>query len=194
MELDTLSDAATVASAIVAAVATIVAAWALTYARRQLRENSRIAHETTALTAYREYLRLCFDQPELSSARLAENFVGVAGWDGVLTKLTPESERYLWMLTILLNTCELVLIAEPEDATWRAALADQVRYHDASLSAVWPEWRGHYDGRLQRLVEEVLTPAQSAGARAPSGVEGGAHGRLLEDEVGVARDGGPRRD
>ena len=156
MSWNDAADVAAVASAIVAAVGMIIAAGALLYAHKQIRANSAVARETTALTAYREYLRLCFDRPDYSSATLAARMIGAHQWDGVLDRLSPESERYLWMLTILLNTCEQVLAAEPTDEQWRSALGAQLSYHEGPLEQVWPSWRLHYGEALRDLVESAL--------------------------------------
>ena len=158
MSPEDLSDWATVLSSGAAVLTLGVAVVALAYARRQIDANSETARETTALTAYREYLRLCFDFPEYSSSHLAAEALKVQNWNGITEKLTPKSERYLWMITILLNTCEQVLAAEPEDPEWRSALRDQLSYHEAALQHVWPLWRAHYGGPLRELIEGRALP------------------------------------
>ena len=156
MNWENASDIAGVVSAAMAVIAGGVAAFALLYARRQIRSGTEIARETTALTAYREYLRLCVEHPEFSCSSLALAKLKRTNWQGVLKNITPDSERYMWVLSTLLNTCELVLTAEPDQRQWRSVLLAQLSYHIGTLEEVWPAWQSHYGREMRALVEEAL--------------------------------------
>ena len=57
------------------------------------------------------------------------------------------------MVSILLNTCEQVLAAEPDDLIWRQTLRKQIFYHRPLLAEVWPTWSKDYGDAMHQLVD-----------------------------------------
>jgi hypothetical protein len=137
-------------------IQTWLTAAALAFAYTQIRANRRLSRESSALTAYREYLKLCLEHPNLSSWTLfAREHEGIKP-AAIKDVLNSESERYLWFLSILLETCEGMLNDVPDSDHWRLALANQLKYHRKALEVLWREWRETYSKPMQTFVDEVL--------------------------------------
>ena len=149
--------AATIVGGFATGVAAGVGIAALFPATRQFQENARIARETVALNAYNDYLRIAFENPEFCCAHLAAKKIGIGSWTGIQGKVTPESEKYLWYLSILLNAAEQIVSNVPLSDTWINTIRDQFRYHYSPLKEIWPIWQSHYEGDIKRLVDEVMT-------------------------------------
>ncbi|HEY0437482.1 MAG TPA: hypothetical protein VGC92_12645, partial [Phenylobacterium sp.] len=60
------------------------------------------SRRAAALDRWNGYLRLCFDNPEYSSVALASARLPRKSVAGLADQMTPESEKYLWFLSILL--------------------------------------------------------------------------------------------
>ena len=146
-----ISAAATVVTAIVAIVA-------VAYARRQV----EMAQQSTALTTWDQYLRLCFDHPTYSSGDLVRPLMKDQTFRSVWDQGTEASEKYLWFLSITLNSCEKVLLNIKAPQEWWDTLAEQVEYHAEAMEELWPRWRKGYSEQMDRLVQDGLARASNA--------------------------------
>lgn len=151
---------ADLASAVATTATAFIAGFALWFARRQIHSSEKISREASALEAYREYLRLCFDFPEYSSSELALETIGRKSFIQITAKVTRESEKYLWFVGILLNSAEQILHHATGQEAWRSVLKSQLSYHTPVLKVIWPDFRFGYSRRMQRLVDEVLANAR----------------------------------
>ena len=84
----------------------LVAAW---YARSQITAGLQASRESSAMDAYRSYLALCIERPELSSSLLYLKKTGCGSFKGITKELSEDSERYLWFVSNLLNTGEQIV-------------------------------------------------------------------------------------
>ncbi|ANL38310.1 hypothetical protein [Rhizobium phaseoli] len=138
------------------AISALAAVGALCYAVIQVSATKRLARESDALQAHREYLSLCLEHPGLSSSLLFAKNQKIRSFDEIDTMLSPETEAYLWFLSIVLNTCEQILENVAAKGPWRRILHNQLRIHWPALEKMWPKWENAYGGRLRRLMAEVL--------------------------------------
>jgi hypothetical protein len=130
---------------------------ALLAAYFQIRANAKSQREAVALQAHRDYLRLCFDNPEFSSTHAFRVRFGDApfrGSDGSYRSM--EGERYQWFLSILLNTCEQVLLHLEKSEDWRETMRRQLTYHAHALEECWPRWKAMYGEELDILVQQAI--------------------------------------
>ena len=132
------------------------AAIALVFAGIQVLQIRSSTRETTAIESYRAYLRHCCDKPHLSSWSVFSKWSGIHSPDGICEREEEKAEAYLWFLSEVLWTCELVLNASRNDASWRTAIQLQLSYHDASINEVWEKWRDTHTKTLQEIVDKVL--------------------------------------
>ncbi|WP_132955328.1 hypothetical protein [Rhizobium sp. BK251] len=151
-----LRDCADVAGNLATVATALIAGGALWFAWRQISENRKISRESGALGAYRDYLRLCFDFPQYSSAKMALREIGAEDFSGIECDLTKRSEKYLWFLSILLNTAEQILLDVEAEGEWRIVLKWQLHYHHPALQEIWPGSQFGYSGAMRKLVDEVL--------------------------------------
>ena len=150
-----VGDAATAATFVVAFASAV-------FAVGQVRGQARVAREIRATEAWDNYLRLCVDQPELSSVSAFQNeYRRSPNLD--YRQNSKEDEKYLWFLSVLLNASEQVLLSAPNWRRWRDAIADQLSYHAAVLDVVWSGsaesgqgWMHHYSERMRSIVRDVL--------------------------------------
>jgi hypothetical protein len=143
------------------AIAAAIALAAVILAFCQISINRRQAHETLAMEAYRALLQMCFEHPQYSSAELYAKDVKLCRnvQEINLGEESVESERYLWFLSILLNTCEEILESVAPDPAWEAVIGVQLSYHEYSLQILWPEWYKYYGDELQQRVNLLLAEA-----------------------------------
>ena len=130
---------------------------ALWYARTQIKSSRQVALEQEAQTVYSDYLRLCIEYPEFSSATLAKKTLKIENFKGIEDVLTADSERYLWILSYMLSACEKIRLTCPGDHDWEAAIRSQISYHRSALSETWAKSKKHYSPELRLLVDDVLS-------------------------------------
>lgn len=152
----TLSQWATIVGGFGTGVAVVVAMAAIVPAVMQISNGRRLTHEANALHAHREFLTLCFDNPEFSSTELFKKAFPNIVLAQIGSALVPASEKYLWFLSIMLNTCEQILNSVSSEGPWSKVVEAQISYHAEALKYVWPEWRSHYGIEIQDLVGTVL--------------------------------------
>lgn len=134
--------------AVATIVAVIVAIW-------QLRSNRRVACEDFARQIWLDYLKIGLENPELGETRCAlARFPGVTAKDLILGDREC-SQKYLWFLTIVLDTCENVLRYLPR-TDWEPTLIEQLRFHRPALIEMWNDDRRFYSKALDRLVQRAL--------------------------------------
>lgn len=104
-----------IATAIIAILALIIAAW-------QIQASASIQREASAREAFKEYLKIAIDKPELADARLSASDA-------------PDARsRYAWFVTYFLYSAEQIYDIYPDDPAWRNSLAEEICYHQAYLS------------------------------------------------------------
>ena len=140
-------------SASVSALATVAA---FGYAIYQVWVTKQSSRELDAQQAYRDYLKLCVERPELSSSLVFAKSRGLKTFIGADMSLTPDTEAYLWFVTIVLSTCEAILDRVASRGPWRRALKSQIRHHQPVLEAHWDKWQKAYSERTRLLVASVL--------------------------------------
>ena len=128
----------------------------------QILSGIRANREAGALQAHRDYLRLCFDNPEYSSTALFKQAHPEVYLATIEQALTPVTEKYLWFVSVLLNTCEQLILFVSSKAEWRAVAVSQLSYHADVLRVVWPSWRTHYSAEMDVLVREATDEGDTA--------------------------------
>jgi hypothetical protein len=162
--IQTWADVGSVATVVTAGIALLSAGFAL----GQISAQARVAREVKAIEAWDGYLRLCVEKPELSSS--ATFFRTYSRYPNVdYTQNSKEDEQYLWFVSALLNAGEQILLNAPEGREWKAAIKDQVGFHEPVLKQVWygrrkPEpaldaWFPYYSKRMQQIVRNVVGPS-----------------------------------
>ncbi|HEX8449933.1 MAG TPA: hypothetical protein VF652_10120 [Allosphingosinicella sp.] len=174
MTAEQWSQAAQLVSGFGTGAAAIVATLALIAAYFQIRIGARVTREAGALTAHRDYLRLCFDHPQFSSSEQFLKHVGRTALPDLLEEREPDHVKYLWFLSVLLNTAEQIINFVASEKEWRALVKDQIRYHHGAIAMCWIEWECHYGEKLRSLVEEALAdgPYPGLGVRVGEGAKG----------------------
>lgn len=137
-------------------IAAAFAGGALWYARTQIKSNRQVALEQEAQSVYSEYLRLCIEYPEFSSATLAKKKLKIDSFADISNLLTEDSERYLWFVSYMLSACEKIRLTCPDDCDWEATIRSQISYHGSTLLEIWKDMEKHYSPELRSLVEDEL--------------------------------------
>lgn len=106
-----------IATALIAIFALVIAIW-------QIKVAESVQQEASAREAFKEYLKLAVDKPELADARLAAT-------DGSETARS----RYAWFVTYFLYSAEQIYESYPDDPAWQHSLAEEICYHQRYLSA-----------------------------------------------------------
>lgn len=142
------------------ALATIVAAFigvgALVFAAMQIASARAVAMETSALQAYQEYMRSCIDRPHLGTWKMFAAWSGQSSADTLEDQSDVKTEAYVWLLSDMLMTCELALVAARRDRSWLETIHGQIVLHEPAVRAVWPTWRSVYSASLRRVVDASL--------------------------------------
>lgn len=138
-QLDRLSALSTLGTGIAATVALMVAVL-------QIVKTNEGQREATAQDAYKEYLTLAIQHPDLA------NGYETLPWD------QTELSRYEWFVSYFLHSAEHVFLADPSKE-WRAAISSQVCYHQTLLRT--EEYAGilesHYTAEFCELVALALS-------------------------------------
>ncbi len=142
---------ASLISAAATALAVIVAVIGAWIALHQI----SASREAAALSAWNDYLRLCFENPQYACADQAGKTVP-NGLNHLEDNPSIEAEKYLWFLSIVLNSCEQVLLGMRNVSDWRGTLVDQVWYHAAAIHQLWDEWKEGYSPKLKDIVADGL--------------------------------------
>jgi hypothetical protein len=114
------------------------------------------SREAAALSAWNDYLRLCFENPNYACVDQARKVVP-KGLSQLEDNPSVEAEKYQWFLSIVLNSCEQVLLGMPNVHEWRGTLVDQVWYHAEAIAQLWGKWKEGYSEKMQSIVDEGLS-------------------------------------
>lgn len=138
------------------AVGLPIAGLALLVGAAQIIMSARTSSKEGALQAHRDYLKMCFDHPEFSST---EQFL-INHPEEKLAELLSERSiaqvKYLWFLSVMLNSLEQIIEFVSAKGGWRTLAIDQVRYHYGAIEVVWYEWQPHYGSTLRGIVQDAL--------------------------------------
>lgn len=129
------ADVANVVTAACAVIAIFIAA-------EQIRASNESAREVEAASAYRDYLSLAIEHPDLANG---------APTDG-------STDKYEWYVSYLLNSSEQIAASSAYDRQWEQTILDQLCLHRAYLES--PQFvvqRAHYETGLQKLMEKLPT-------------------------------------
>ncbi|MBX4967821.1 hypothetical protein [Rhizobium binae] len=146
----------TTISSISAAIGTLLTGIGLVYAVLQIRWNKQASREAEALQAYRDYLERCVQYPELSSWDMFKKHASNGVKGRVYDAWTLDSERYLWFVSILITTCDEILMNVSDAEQWRHTLETQLEYHKELLIET-PELNGEsYHDATRKLIEKFV--------------------------------------
>ena len=151
-----LVDWATIVGGFGTGIAVLVAMAAIIPALMQVTHGRRLSREAGALQAHREFIKLCFDHPQFSSTDLFKKSHPNVDIVGIGDVLTADSERYLWFLSIMLNSCEQILNYVSSEGPWCEVVEAQLSFHAEALHSVWDEWESHYGVQMRQLVNAAL--------------------------------------
>ena len=121
----------------------------------QLRVNSRLADQNAATQMWLEYIRIGLQNPELGEGHIALKYLRVSNYEALVEGNTLKSQRYLWFLTLLLDTCETIILHKFTDR-WKLTIETNLRYHKESLALFWPTEAVYYSREFGVLVEKVI--------------------------------------
>lgn len=141
---DELSAYATLATALIAFVALMVAGWQVLVSKKE----SRLG---VAKGIYKDYLTLAFANPDFSSASYPLDAPRIK----TFSRNVEEYERYEFFVSYLLFAAEEVLDLTRNSTEWRATLRDQLRYHALYLQSMDLR-ENHYSAELLTLREEAI--------------------------------------
>ena len=143
MSMDIVEKAAGVATAVIAGVALFIA-W------RQLRRSHEDQKAATAKSLYKDYLRLAYESPMLSSPSYPKRCPGYRA----IRKDRVEFERYEWYVACLLFSVEEILNLEG-GGEWAFTLTAQLKYHALYLKS-YPFEGNHYTPAVQQLIRRAI--------------------------------------
>jgi hypothetical protein len=125
----------------VAAVAAAIAVW-------QVGSSQKSQREATTIGIWKEYLNLAFENPQFAEP---EPFLIIKG------KSDERFPKYEWFVSAMLFACEQVLLLEPKNKQWRAAVESQLAPHTEYFFTVdfVPDY---YSNTLQEMIDEHLAP------------------------------------
>ncbi len=150
------SDYATMSS-ISSAIGTLLTAVGLGYAALQIRWSKQASREAETLQAFRDYLDRCVQYPELSSWDMFRKHASEGVTGRVYDAHTFNSERYLWFVSILITTCDEILVNLSDAKAWQHTLETQLTYH-RELLVETPELNGDsYHEATQKLIEKIVS-------------------------------------
>ena len=140
--LEYISHIGTIATAIVAVLALLIAVW-------QIKAAESIQREASAREAFKEYLKLAIDKPDFANAQPGDNKAARSGYE--------------WFVTYFLYSAEQIFQAYPDDPQWRSGLAEEVCYHASYLSSSGYQQsiRLQHDPDFAAFVEEALVNCPS---------------------------------
>ncbi|MDD5395401.1 MAG: hypothetical protein PHE17_20445 [Thiothrix sp.] len=111
-DLQYFSHISTIATALVAVLALVIAVW-------QIKAAENIQREASAREAFKEYLKLAIDKPDFANAQPSDNKSAKSGYE--------------WFVTYFLYSAEQIYTAYPDDPQWHKGLAAEVCYHEVYL-------------------------------------------------------------
>jgi hypothetical protein len=150
-----LSAVATLLAVVVGIIGARIALHQISASKAVAADADLAAREGAALAAWNAYLRLCFENPSYSCADQAREVVP-KGLNELKKNPSIEAEKYQWFLSIVLNSCEQVLLGMPNANEWRSTLVDQIWYHAEAIHQLWVEWKDGYSAKMNRIVADGL--------------------------------------
>jgi hypothetical protein len=162
----TIDQYISLAIALATACGLLVAAYQLREGRRAQHEafssTMRVQREAFARGMWSDYLKLALANPELGSSDAAVEHLGdVDSYKDLALGAGIGGQRYLWFLTIVLDTCSAVLSYLPGE-DWTATARSQLAFHKGVLRLNWKPnpydeaWEDSYDAKLREIVEAVI--------------------------------------
>jgi hypothetical protein len=146
----------TATASVLSAAATVLAVVVAVAGARIALQQIGASREAAALSAWNDYLRLCFENPAYACADQARKVVP-NGLKGLEKNPSVEAEKYQWFISIVLNSCEQVLLSMPNVEEWRSTLVDQVHYHAEAIQQLWHGgWAEGYSPKMKDIVLDGL--------------------------------------
>ena len=152
-------------TSIVALIAAGVGAVAgLTSATVASRTAQGVARSSRAHTLYNDYLKRCFEHPELAS------FNAFAGVHAKRRKFTydpfqfetVEVEKYHWFMSLMLEAMEQILDIKGVDEAWTTTVSDQVNYHGGYFAGAWQSMRCSYSEAIRQIIDPLVPGSANA--------------------------------
>ena len=106
-----------IATALIAIFALVIAVW-------QIQASAKVEREASAREAFKDYLKIAIDKPELADAQ-----------QGAIDKNAKSRSSYNWFVTYFLYSAEQIFDSYPNDPYWQAGLAEEICYHQTYLSS-----------------------------------------------------------
>ena len=123
----------------------IVAATAVVVAYRQLRSSKQESRRASAYAAYKEFLRLCFDHPDLAY-----------GNEESIKECEKNYVQYRWFIAQMLFTFEQILKVLPNDPEWKTTISNQLKKHIWHLKESSSVKREEWSEPLMQLLRNSL--------------------------------------
>ena len=149
MDWNYLSDIATTFGVVVAGLALVLGVL-------QMRSSAKVSREGGALQAHRDYLKMCFEYPDFCSTDQFVASHSARELQDLLEERTTGQVKYVWFLSIMLNSIEQIIEFVSAKGGWRDLAVSQVRYHYGAMVMFWQEYRDHYGETLSGIVDEAL--------------------------------------
>ena len=151
-----LSAVATLLAVVVAIIGARIALQQISASKAVAANADLAAREGAALAAWNAYLRLCFENPSYSCADRAREIIP-KGLKALKKNSSLEAKKYQWFLSIVLNSCEQVLLGMPKANEWRSTLVDQIYYHAEAIQQHWSGgWDNQYSIKMDGIVRDGL--------------------------------------
>lgn len=129
---------------------------ALCIAVWELRANAKIAGQTHAREAWLRYLELGIQYPQFGSTRIAKKNLNISAIEDLYLLETDETERYLWFVDILLESCESLVNYFPE-YEWQKTISYNISLHREAIEYNWNTEKDFYSKKLREKVETILS-------------------------------------
>ena len=130
----------TIIASISSIITAIIALLAVFIAYQQLEANKK----QTAHTLYNEYLKLCFENPDLA-AGLSKPPVRCQQYN-----------KYCWFLSQAMFTFEQILLAVNNEKQWRVTIEDQLQKHKAHLKISSAATKDEWEPQFSELIKKVV--------------------------------------
>ncbi len=135
------------ASALIAALAFVVAVAGIFAVFIQIRSNDQSERERIAQDTYREFLKLAIQEPGFAN-----------GEHRCSTACANPKEKYEWFVSYFLHAAEQIEDAFPDDRGWCKALASHFCTHHAHLETTEfkSQYVHHYSKSFKQLIGDSL--------------------------------------
>lgn len=83
----------------------------------------------------------------------------------VTEKLSQDSERYLWFLSILITVCDQIIVDVPKSEQWEPILLTQLGYHKEFLRVAPKRFVNAYHEKTIALIKKAKDAEAENGSK-----------------------------